>query len=407
MNRILELIIISIRPILLVVYLLARFSPRKRNVWVFGSNGGKNFSGNPKYLFLYCSQQRSRDIRAVWISRNSNVVTELKSHGYEAHLLYTWRGIYACLIAGIWLFDHSTDDITYYLSGGVITINLWHGMPLKKVGWDDHFSKWLYATGWRKPAYRLVLPWFFESYDLMLIPCVAGVDILESAFKQPRENIYVASYPRTVLFVHEMPDVLIGCPGSTYGHLSRLHLEGTRILTYMPTFRDRSDERFFDIVNMKELDEFLGKHRLCLAIKAHPRSYLTQNLDNGCFSNIIVIPSAADPYPYLAITDVLITDYSSIYFDYLMANRPIIFFCYDFEEYTSQNRQLYFEYMQVTPGPKIFNTMQLFDEILKSFDTTYYEADRRALLSWMQFYESNDIFIENITDHIVKLALNK
>lgn len=404
MKRIPEFISIIVRPFLLMIYFLAGLLPRKPNIWVFGSNGGENFSGNPKYLFLYCSQHRSREIRPIWISRNPHIVAELKEHGYEAYLLYSCNGILACLKGGTWLFDHSTDDITYYLANGATTINLWHGMPLKKVGWDDLFSKWLYAKGWRKYAYRLVLPWFFERYDMMLIPCAAGVAILAGAFHQPRNTIYVAPYPRTMGFIHEIPDVLIGCPGSSFMYLSHLRKGGTRIVMYMPTFRDRSDERFFNIVNMYDFDKFLGKHRLCLAIKAHPRSSLTKKVDSDRFANVVVIPGSADPYPYLTITDVLITDYSSIYFEFLLVNRPIIFFCYDLKEYTSQNRGLYFEYNHITPGPKVDSIESLYYEIIKSTDESYYAVERLSLFNMLRFKEMHHASIDNTIDYISSLA---
>ena len=95
------------------------------------------------------------------------------------------------------------------------------------------------------------------------------------------------------------------------------------------------------------------------------------------------MPSDADVYTFLSEVDILITDYSSIYFDYLLWERPIIFFPYDLEYYRDEDRGLIFEYDEYTPGPKIFNAKELenvlskgIDDFRSSYERNYFEAAR-------------------------------
>jgi CDP-glycerol glycerophosphotransferase len=68
-------------------------------------------------------------------------------------------------------------------------------------------------------------------------------------------------------------------------------------------------------------------------------------------------PSHQDIYPLLPLADALVTDYSSVYMDYLLLNRPVYFFAYDQQRYCAQDRELFFPYEDMTPGP-IANTQE-------------------------------------------------
>ena len=99
-------------------------------------------------------------------------------------------------------------------------------------------------------------------------------------------------------------------------------------------------------------------------IKLHPKSKLNEEFKNIQSENIMVINKDADPYVFLKLADVLITDYSSIYFDYLLLGRPIIFFAYDLKEYFD-SREMYFDYDEFTPGEKVWDYQGLKNSIVK------------------------------------------
>ena len=107
--------------------------------------------------------------------------------------------------------------------------------------------------------------------------------------------------------------------------------------------------------------------------------------------SIVQYDPGADVYPVLRLCDCLITDYSSIYFDYLFVNKPIIFFPYDYEQYTTDERLLLFGYEEMTPGKKCYDQdalEQAIAEVLAGKDA--YQVDRRTVFDKVYDYEDSD-----------------
>ena len=116
----------------------------------------------------------------------------------------------------------------------------------------------------------------------------------------------------------------------------------------------------------------------------------------------MVINKDADPYVFLKMADVLITDYSSIYFDYLLLDRPIIFFAYDLEEYLSDSREMYFDYDEFTPGEKVNDYQELKSGIVK---VIYYSDQYKEARNLMRNYVFDyDISCNNIVFKITELG---
>lgn len=117
-------------------------------------------------------------------------------------------------------------------------------------------------------------------------------------------------------------------------------------------------------------------------------SKITKEFEEINYSNILNIKTSDDPYPYLNISDVLITDYSSVYFDFLLKDKPIIFFPYDLEIYMSESRELYYEYDSITPGPRAENMEDLIKHLEESISgKDNYEIERRRVLDMMFDYD--------------------
>ena len=131
----------------------------------------------------------------------------------------------------------------------------------------------------------------------------------------------------------------------------------------MPTFRD-SESEFFNVISLDELDAFLERQHMIRCAKLHPKSKLKKEFEEIEKKNIVIIKADTDPYVFVSMSDALITDYSSIYFDYLFLDKPIIFFDYDLDAYLSESRDMYFKYEDVTPGVKAVNQMQLESALL-------------------------------------------
>ena len=124
----------------LPVYWLSFVVPKDKNLWVFGSTFGRRFADNPKYLYLYTAQFHGDKTKAVWISHNKDIVKLLNDNGYEAYYYHSLKGMWKCLRAKIYIFDNYSKDISFWLSGGAIKFNLWHGSGNKKTNYDNKFD---------------------------------------------------------------------------------------------------------------------------------------------------------------------------------------------------------------------------------------------------------------------------
>jgi hypothetical protein len=124
--------------------------PRKER-WIFGAQRGHAFSDNAKHLFLYVHEKS--DVTAAWITRNQSIVEDLKSKGYRAYYFYSLAGLYYCMSSSVAVVTHMGNnmrgDLPFFaLNRKASIVQLWHGIPLKKIGFDDK----LFSTTGNPPA---------------------------------------------------------------------------------------------------------------------------------------------------------------------------------------------------------------------------------------------------------------
>ncbi len=395
---------------LLPIYWLSFLMPRDKHIWLFGSTFGNRFADNPRYLYLYVAQHSSyasdkvkdsveqwerggkgwhednncKGIRAIWISRNKEIITFLNDNGYEAYYYHSLMGIWYALRGKVYFFDNYSKDINFWQSGGAVKVNLWHGIPLKKIQHDNIFDKFRHpANAWEawknfprnisdeKPGHYILCP----SRNMR--------DIYASAFRT--ENVIECGYPRwdgivsdTFMDVYDEHERLL------YNEITSWKETGHEVIFYAPTFRD-SEEMVYQALPIKELNDILKKSKKVLFIKNHVKSKYSDILHKRAegLSNVIILNKNLDAMELLLKEcDVLITDYSSAYFDYLLTERPIIFFVPDYEEYLAQSRELYFKYNDVTPGYKVKNGKDILSVIEgdKWEDSQMYNSVRKQFI---------------------------
>lgn len=349
------------------LFVLSFLTPRDEALWVFGSNGGEAFSDNSKYLYRYTAAEREH-IRPVWLSRSEAVVEELREEGYEAYRTESLRGMWINLRAGTAFVSHGMPDVNRWCSGGARTVVLWHGIALKRIGWDGYKRQQLgeKIKGHLKEK-------LFDRYDWLVVPSEAMIEPFSSAFHVSPDRILPLGYPRNDALTGTLPAGLEP-PADDYEEFRELHEEGTTIL-YAPTKHSETGRRVADHLRLAELDDWLAERDAHLLLKPHPAEPIDLG---GGFSRIVEVPQGLDVYPLLEHADVLLTDYSSLYFDYLLLDRPVAFYPFDLEEYRS-SRGFYLEYGDVTPGPIATE----FDGLLDALDGVLAAdefATRRAVI---------------------------
>lgn len=351
------------------LFLLSLVSRRSDTVWVFGAKGGKAFVDNSKYLYLYTVAEYPH-IRAVWLSRDDDVVTALQDHGYEAYNTNSIRGMWLNLRSEYTFMSHGMPDVNRWCSGGATKVLLWHGVALKQIGWNG------YKQGQRvERAKRIIKDHIFDRYDWIIVPSEAMIEPFSSAFRIDPERILPLGYPRNDVLSSSWSGHDPTNDASLHEQYHDLHETGT-VLLYMPTKHYETEEDVVDQLWLPEFDRWLEGQNAYLLIKPHPSEPFDLSL--GEFSRIMGVPDGIDIYPLLNHTDMLITDYSSIYFDYLLLDNPIIFYPFDLEQYRSA-RGFYFNYKDVTPGPIATDFDELLQTIERTLETDEFATERQSV----------------------------
>jgi len=383
----------------LPVYCIFFLIPRNRNLWVFGCWEGQKFADNPKYLFLYVNKNHP-EIRAIWLTHRAEVVQELTREGYEAYKALSLKGFLYSLRAGCTVISHSLADINGFAIGKAKKIQLYHGTPLKRIGCDRERNTFLMPDR-RKGKVRAtiaelankVYPLTMFRYDMLAAASEEAKEKLSSGFRDSKNRLYVTGCPRS--------DALFDTAWLTSnqcGYLDNIKKQVSfkYVITYLPTFRwvsrgkaDLFARYGFDV---SEAQQTLGSVNAIFIAKAH---YVQNKLSLSVCNESprrIYTPSddeLPDIYPLLKETNILITDYSSVYFDYLLLNRPIIFAPFDIEEYIREEG-LYYDYDEVTPGPKAKDWSEIFRLIREIIENDRWKQEREVTCKRFNKFMDNE-----------------
>jgi len=375
-----------LRFLLYPLYIISFFIPKDKNIWLFGS-GHNNFSENSKELFLYISRLKNNDIKAIWISGDFLLVKKLQSQNYN--VLYRWslKGLYVSLRAKYYFYNIYPTDINFYTSGNTTLVNLWHGIPLKHIEFDvkiGPLAKW-YHSKWSY-SYKFFKPYIFKRPNYILSTSLKTSEIFSSAFRIESSSCLELGYPRNDIFLEKTKQISRDKSLSNLiDRLENLKKLDTKIVIYMPTWRSQNKDFFNDAISsFEQLNHILEKNNIHLYIKPHPMTLKVE----GVYSNIDFILPQYDIYPLLSLSDCLITDYSSIYFDYLLLDKEIIFYPFDIEEYLLKERNFYFDYETSTPGKKVY-TFEALLEVINKLDQINFSEDRKNLRKLLWKYKDS------------------
>ena len=347
-----------ISPLMFLIYCLVYFLPRNRRSWVFGSGVGVNFSDNAKYLFLFCSSEK--DINCYWITKNKDLVESLRNDGLNAYYKYSAKGLWLSLSSKVYVYDSRTGSINHWASAGAIKVNLWHGSPLKTIDRDitvKHNAFYIGNHTWGIKRYlvRMIMPEWFVVADLMIATSEKVKGYFNSAFGS--KKIEVTGYPRNDIISN--PSLYARYLVFEQNIIDSISTEKT--ILYAPTFRDTNRFNREAPIEWGRLNDLLRKNDATFLIKLHRHDYSMAIKEE--YSNIRVLDNESDMYPLFSKVDLLITDYSSIFFDFLSTDKPVLFYPYDKEDYLTKDRSMYDEYDTVTPGHKAYDFNGFYEEL--------------------------------------------
>jgi len=355
----------------LPVYLVSACLPKRANRWLFACRQGTAFAENSKYLYQYVHSAR-RDIDAIWITKNRDVHRALRSKGYKACMAHSPAGYWYSMTAGVIFLSHNRiwkpDGNGFAISRGTLIMQLWHGSPIKRLGDTIEDVGRSPLTIFIGKVLTTVFPFLAirTSCHRMLAACPQAANHLRDSYNLQDANMLISGYPKNDDWLRRAQQ-------------SRKR-DGPRTVIYMPTFRLADWRLFVDYeFDMNRLNGVCREHNIEFHIKLHPYSLdrvepIMKNL--LALSNIRYC-TAGDIYDILDQFDVLITDYSSIAFDYVLCGRPIIFAPFDYESYKNEERGFLEDYDSICAGPKAHDWLEL-EQILVSNQDDYV-AQRKAL----------------------------
>ena len=331
-------------------------TPRNKKKWVIGNKTGWN--DNSKYFHIYLAEYEN-EIRPIWICKTRKERDLVRSKGLEVYRKWSIKGLYHTMTSGAFIFSSGVHDINYWASGKVVKFNLWHGVGVKKLGMK---SSDLYDPS--KLLTRILTPFFYDQSTRFIGPSDMMAQHFADCYRLSNEQMLKVGYPRCEFILSNQANILTQIRKyeneEIAENIERLK-KYEKVYIYMPTFRDAQTD-FIEAsgIDFKVLNDLLVSKNQILILKLHPATRIKREHIFG-MSNIVILDKNMDVYPILPFTDVLITDYSSIYYDYiLMENKGIILFPFDYDEYIKNSRDLAFDYLTYTPGCKAWNFEELY-----------------------------------------------
>jgi CDP-glycerol glycerophosphotransferase (TagB/SpsB family) len=370
------------------LWLISKFITKDKNIWIFGAWSGKKYADNSKYFFEYVNEQYP-NVKAIWVSDDNKIVQNLNSKGFIAYKKYSFMSIFYGVQAKYSIFVHSnkTDSLMFLNNKKTQLIQLWHGSPIKKIGKDD---KMFQGDSLIKRITKLVFFPYLKEEKYAIFTGIGDEDSKIYATAFSATNIKSTGLCRNDKLFYKKKQVYY-------------------TVTYLPTFRDQIGDKVdlfseynFDLATWNEK---LSKLSIVLNIKMHPvnkpKNELLDKFKNFKYINFL---DEIDVAEVLANTDILITDYSSVFFDYLLTDNPIIFAPFDYEKYLTKDRELYYDYDEVTPGPKCKNWAEVLEWVFKFKDNSeLYKDERKKVKDRFHKYHDNKS-CDRVYKEIMKLS---
>jgi len=364
----------------IICYLIYPFSflvPRSKNKIAFGSFRGA-FSDNSKYLFIY-AHEHLQGKAICWLSSNKQTVDFVRSIGLPAQWILSPRGVWFALRAKTWYINAYTSDIMFCLSGGASVVNLWHGVGLKRCEFNIQTGALAKRYVDKQTSEVFMHPEVFRRPDWLVSPTLFQSTMFASAFRIPIDRCLSVGYPRNQILTWPENDIKLFLqryePRQTLDLVKAMQTY-SRVLIYMPTWRDSQLDVFTQQFDFNALEAVLKEQNALMLLKPHPNTHVKNLAETD---HIKLVPNSMDVYGLLPFTDVLITDYSSILYDYLlMPEKQVILYLYDMQEYV-KDRDFYYPFEENVCGKRAYDWASLLDCIQRN-DYPLEEKQRTEIL---------------------------
>jgi CDP-glycerol glycerophosphotransferase len=381
MQKISKLLRYIVYILFLPIWYLERLIPRNKKIWIFGAWFGKKYSDNSRALYEYMLREHP-EYTIVWITKNKQIYDKLILEKKPVAMANSIEGIKVCSLAYTAIINNGPADFNQYFLNGIKKIWLWHGMPLKKIGFDQDSKQ--NRSIIQKRLSQILNPYHNNSPNITITSSRFFIALLQSAFHLTEEKILKTGLPRCDVFFSNKTEKLID--------EIRNQFVGCKVIFYMPTFRTSlqngitfdpfadfgfEETVFFNILREKNLIFLYKPHFADESSNKYLNNTRFFYIDDNSFDNL---------YALLKDIDLLVTDYSSVYFDFITMGKPVILAPFDYDFYLKNARSHYFNYFENMEGIKAYSWNELY-KILEN--ETYYRISNGTIDKYCKYNDGN------------------
>ena len=345
----------------------AWFIPVQKKTVLFNSLGGRNFSDSPKAIYEeMLRREEFNGWRFIWAFVDPE---KFEVPFGEKVKIDTYAFFKALLYSHIWVGNSDCDRGIGLRLDRNIRIETWHGTPLKKIGGEEHTETFaVKPEEYKGPIDSTTIRCAQSEYDR---------EIFARIFHATKESFLLSDLPRNDELLNYTEEKILELK-------SKIGIQtGKKVILYTPTYREylideNRDTYIAPPINLNKWKSKLGDKYIVLIRAHYAVSASLRVSDNDFMKDVSSYPSINDLY---AISDMMISDYSSTYFDYSILNRPMFCFAYDLEEY-EEKRGLYLDLSKELPCDVDKNE----DDLLKHILSVDYEKACQRTKAFHQKY---------------------
>ena len=336
--------------------------PVKENVILFETFMAKNYSDSPKYIYEYIAKNHP-EYECVWAINDGAKIP----YGAKTVKRFSFQYAYYLAVSKYLVFN-VRPPLWYRKREEQVFLETWHGTPLKRLVFDQE------EVTSASPKYKQQFYRQRKDWDFLVSANPFSTKTFRSCFLYEGEMLEYG-YPRNDILYWPNKDEIaqqlkekLGIP------------KAKKTILYAPTWRDDqhygSGQYKFELaLDLKLMKERLQDDYVVLLRTHH---YISDHIDvSGLGDFVINLSSYDDISEIYLISDICITDYSSVFFDYANLKRPILFYTYDFDKYKNQLRGFYIDMNTEVPGPLLYTSEQVvqaiedIDEITEEYKERY------------------------------------
>lgn len=372
-----------------VLYKLAYYhiyskKPIQENVILFETFMAKNYSDSPKYIYEYIAKNYPGKYKCVWALNDGHPVP----YGAEVVKRFSFKYAYYLAVSKYFVFN-VRQPLWFRKREGQVFVETWHGTPLKRLVFDQE------EVTSASPKYKQQFYRQREEWDYLVSANPFSTKTFRSCFMYEGKMLEYG-YPRNDILYWDNKDEIakdlkkkLGIP------------EDKKTILYAPTWRDdehygKGEYKFTLALDLKLMMEKLSDEYVVLLRTHH---YIADNIDTTGLEGFVYNLSKYDDISEIyLISDICITDYSSVFFDFANLKRPVLFYTYDIDKYKNQLRGFYIDMNTEVPGPLLYTSQEVVDAILNIDKIREEYKDR-----YEQFYKRFCCYDDgNASKHIVE-----